>query len=71
MKVQLSSWELKEPVGTRLTTPDGKGGQDVLEIIGVFQDVYYKSFHEKIEPMIMGLNTDNNNAYTPCADKRE
>ncbi len=28
---------LKDPLGVRLTTPDGKGGQDVLEIIGVFQ----------------------------------
>ena len=25
---------------------------------------YYKSFHEKIQPMLMELNTDNINAYT-------
>jgi putative ABC transport system permease protein len=55
---------VKDPLGTRLTTPNGQGGQDVLEIIGVFQDVYYKSFHEKIEPMMLSLNMDKNNAYT-------
>jgi putative ABC transport system permease protein len=55
---------VKDPVGTMLTTPNREGGQDVHEIIGVFQDVYYKSFHEKIQPMIMELNTDNSNAYT-------
>ncbi len=55
---------LKDPIGVRLTTPNDKGSQDVLEIIGVFEDVYYKSFHEKIEPMMLSLNTDKNNAYT-------
>jgi len=55
---------LKDPVGVRLTTPNGQGGQDVLEIIGVFNDVYYKSLHEKIAPMLVSLNTDKNNAYT-------
>ena len=55
---------LKDPFGARLTAPNGQGGQDVLEIIGVFEDVYYKSFHEKIEPMMLSLNTDKNNAYT-------
>jgi putative ABC transport system permease protein len=55
---------VKEPLGTRLTTPNAQGGQDFLEIIGVFQDVYYKSFHEKIEPMMMSLNTDKSNAFT-------
>jgi putative ABC transport system permease protein len=55
---------LKDPVGTRLTTPNGQGGQDVFEIIGVFGDVFYKSFHEKIEPMMLALSTDKNNAYT-------
>ena len=53
---------VKDPLGVRLTTPNRQGGQDVHEIIGVFQDVYYKSFHEKIEPMMMSLNTDKNNA---------
>jgi putative ABC transport system permease protein len=55
---------VKDPLGVRLTTPNGQGGQDVLEIIGVFQDVYYKSFHEKIEPMMLSLNTDKYNAFT-------
>jgi len=55
---------LKEPVGTRLTTPNDKGGFDVVEIIGVFKDVYYKSLHERIEPTMIGLNTSKSNAYT-------
>jgi putative ABC transport system permease protein len=55
---------VKDPIGVRLTTPNRQGGQDVLEIIGVFQDVYYKSFHEKIDPMLMSLNTDKSNAFT-------
>ncbi len=55
---------VKDPLGVRLTSPNLQGGQDVYEIIGVFQDVYYKSFHEKIEPMLMMLNTDKNNAFT-------
>jgi putative ABC transport system permease protein len=55
---------LSNPVGTKLTTPNRQGGQDVLEIIGVFEDVYYKSFHEKIEPMMVGLNTDKNCGFT-------
>jgi len=49
---------LAEPVGTKLTAPDFSGGQDVLEVIGVFDDVYYKSFHEKVEPMLIALRTD-------------
>jgi len=49
---------LADPVGTKLTAPDFSGGQDVLEVIGVFDDVYYKSFHEKVEPMLIALRTD-------------
>jgi putative ABC transport system permease protein len=48
---------LKEPVGTKFTAPNGMGGQDVFEVIGVFKDIYYKSLHEKIEPMVIGLRT--------------
>jgi putative ABC transport system permease protein len=55
---------VKEPLGVRLTTPNRQGGQDVFEIIGVFQDVFYKSLHEKVEPMLLSLNTDKNNAFT-------
>ncbi len=55
---------VKEPIGTMLTTPNRNGGQDVHEIIGVFKDVYYKSFKEKIQPMLIELNTDKQNAYT-------
>ncbi len=55
---------VRDPLGLRLTMPNGQGGQDVLEVIGVFQDVYYKSFHEKIEPMMLSLNTDKYNAFT-------
>ncbi len=62
---------VKEPVGVMLTTPNGEGGQDVHEIIGVFQDVYYKSFHEKIQPMLMALNTDNQQClYTGTGERR-
>jgi putative ABC transport system permease protein len=55
---------LKDPVGARLTTPNDKGGMDVLEIIGIFKDVYYKSLHEKIEPSMISLNTNVTNGYT-------
>jgi putative ABC transport system permease protein len=55
---------VKEPLGVRLTTPNRQGGQDVFEIIGVFQDVFYKSLHEKVEPMLLSLNTDKNNTFT-------
>ncbi|HJZ41169.1 MAG TPA: ABC transporter permease [Bacteroidales bacterium] len=55
---------LKQPVGARLTTPNAQGGQDVFEIIGVIEDVYYKSLHERIEPTMIGLNTSKSNSYT-------
>ena len=55
---------LKDPVGAKLTTPNGTGGLDVIEIIGVFQDVHYKSLHERIEPTLIGLNTSKSNSYT-------
>jgi putative ABC transport system permease protein len=55
---------LKQPIGTRLLAPNDQGGQDVLEIIGVFEDVNYKTLHQKIEPMLIGLNTDNSQQYT-------
>jgi putative ABC transport system permease protein len=55
---------LKQPLGTRLLVPNDTGGQDVREIIGVFDDVNYKTIHQKIEPMLIGLNTDNSLQYT-------
>ncbi len=55
---------LSEPVGARLTSPNREGGQDVWEIIGVIRDVSYKSLHERIEPMVIGLNTKKENAFT-------
>jgi putative ABC transport system permease protein len=55
---------LKQPVGSRLTTPNAKGGFDLIEIIGVFKDVHYKSLHERVEPTMLGLNTSRSNAYT-------
>jgi putative ABC transport system permease protein len=55
---------LKQPIGTRLLAPNNQGGQDVLEIIGVFEDVNYKTLHQKIEPMLIGLNMDNSQQYT-------
>jgi putative ABC transport system permease protein len=55
---------MKQPLGARLTTPNAQGGQDVVEIIGVIEDVYYKSLHEKVEPTMIGLNTNRTNAYT-------
>ena len=55
---------LSNPIGTRLIGPNLQGGQDIIEIIGVFEDVNYKSLHQKIEPMLIGLNTDNYNGYT-------
>ncbi len=57
-------FDLSKPVGARLITPKRMGGQDVLEVIGVFEDVQYKSFHEKIEPMLIGLNNDKYNPFT-------
>jgi putative ABC transport system permease protein len=55
---------LKEPIGTRLTTPNGQGGMDVLEVIGIFDDVNYKTLHQKIEPMMVALNMDRSNGFT-------
>ncbi len=55
---------LRQPIGTRLLAPNEQGGQDVLEIIGVFEDVNYKTLHQKIEPMLIGLNTDHSQQYT-------
>jgi putative ABC transport system permease protein len=55
---------LKQPVGTRLSTPNIKGGFDIVEVIGVFKDMNYKSLHERIEPTMLGLNTSKSNAYT-------
>jgi putative ABC transport system permease protein len=55
---------LKQPVGQFLTEPNREGGRDMHEIIGVFRDVHYKSLHEKIEPMIIGVTLDNSNPYT-------
>jgi putative ABC transport system permease protein len=55
---------LNQPIGTRLLAPNDRGGQDVFEIIGVFEDVNYKTLHQKIEPMLIGLNTDHSQQYT-------
>jgi putative ABC transport system permease protein len=55
---------LKQPVGTRLTTPNIKGGFDIVEVIGIFKDMNYKSLHERIEPTMLGLNTSKSNSYT-------
>jgi putative ABC transport system permease protein len=60
----VKSLGLSRPIGTRLITPNAQGGQDIYEIIGVFEDVNYKTLHEKIEPMLIGLSTDNSYGYT-------
>jgi putative ABC transport system permease protein len=60
----VTSLGLKQPIGTRLLAPNNQGGQDVLEIIGVFEDVNYKTLHQKIEPMLIGLNMENSQQYT-------
>ncbi len=64
MKKQSLALGLRQPIGTRLLAPNDTGGQDVREIIGVFEDVNYKTLHQKIEPMLIGLNTDNSQQYT-------
>jgi putative ABC transport system permease protein len=55
---------LNDVVGTKLTTLNNVGTMEVVEIIGVFRDVHYKSLHERIEPTLIALNTDKYNSYT-------
>jgi putative ABC transport system permease protein len=63
-EIAVKSLGLTKPMGTRLTAPNAQGGQDIYEIIGVFEDVNYKTLHEKIEPMLIGLSTNNSHGYT-------
>lgn len=55
---------LKDPLGAAITEPDGQGGIVTHEVIGVFEDVHYKSLHDKIEPMLISLTLDPSNPYT-------
>jgi putative ABC transport system permease protein len=44
---------LKNPVGTRLMSPDQNGEFTYFPIIGVVQDFHYMSLHHAIQPCIM------------------
>ena len=46
---------LKDPVGTEVYIPQGKGNH-LVKIIGVIQDFHTASFHEKIEPLFLYVN---------------
>jgi len=48
---------LKNPIGTRLTSPDGfyngrNGEQYIYTVIGVLKDFHYQSLHQVITPLI-------------------
>lgn len=59
------SFGLEEPVGARITHPaDEEGGIDIHEVIGVVEDINYKTLHFKVEPMMISLNTNATNRYT-------
>ncbi len=56
---------LGTPVGTRITQPASEAGDlDIREVIGVFEDINYKTLHFKVEPMMIRLNTSTSNQYT-------
>ncbi len=48
---------LKQPVGTRIMIP-GEAFKKGVTVIGVVSDFHVKSFHEKINPMIIYINPD-------------
>lgn len=48
---------LKQPVGARLTTPDGQlnlpdGTPHIYTVIGVVKDFHFQSLHQKITPLV-------------------
>jgi len=45
--------ELKDPIGTRLMSPDENGKYTYHTIIGVVKDFHFKSLHEAIGPYII------------------
>lgn len=46
---------LKNPVGTEVYIPQGKGNH-LVKIIGVIKDFHTTSFHERIEPLFLYVN---------------
>ena len=49
--------QLKNPVGTRLTTPDDNfnarnGAVNFYTVVGVLKDFHYQSLHQKITPLV-------------------
>ena len=46
---------LKNPIGTEVYIPGGKG-ERLVKIIGVIKDFHTASFHEKIEPLFLYIN---------------
>ncbi|HZH37455.1 MAG TPA: ABC transporter permease [Flavisolibacter sp.] len=60
------------PIGARLTTPDGFfNGQDgkpyVYTVVGVLKDFHFQSLHQKINPLVIANSTRFNNNHAVLA----
>jgi putative ABC transport system permease protein len=53
-------WD-KNALGHNLTRPDNDGTKLTYHIIGVVKNFHFKSFHEPISPLVMVLNSNNEN----------
>jgi len=53
----VASLGLKNPVGTKLMIP-GEENENGVNVIGVFKDFHVRSFHEKINPMLIYINPE-------------
>ncbi len=49
---------LKNPIGTEVFIPVGKGKEQEAKIIGVIKDFHVASFHQIIEPMFIYINPE-------------
>jgi putative ABC transport system permease protein len=58
--VKAFGWE-KDAVGRTVTYPDNDGKKITFHVIGVVKNFHFKSFHERISPLVMVLahNYDN------------
>jgi putative ABC transport system permease protein len=51
----------KNALGHNLTRPDNDGTKITYHVIGVVKNFHFKSFHEPISPLVMVLNSNNEN----------
>ncbi len=51
----------KNALGHNLTRPDNDGTKLTYHVIGVVKNFHFRSFHEPISPLVMVLNSNNEN----------